>query len=72
MTVDDIALWIGRIMMVAGGLALATMAFWLAMEFVWKHFNYGRNALDVYEAVEEWKARNPEKFARWKRRNKAG
>lgn len=69
MSFDSLTLWIGRIVMVAGGLALATCLLWLAAEYVFRILGYARNATDVIEACREWKERHPDKYARLKQRN---
>jgi len=69
MGLDWFAVWIGRVVMVAGGLAVATCLFWLAAEYAWRVMGYARNFKDVDEACREWRKRHPEKYAIWKRRN---
>ena len=69
MSFDLFTLWIGRIVTVAGGLALATYLLWQAAECVFRISGYARNAKDVIEACREWKERHPDKYARLKQRN---
>lgn len=66
---DDIARWIGYVVMAAGGMALSVLLLSLAVYFAWSMWAKGLNALDVVEACTEWRKNNPEKFKRWKERN---
>lgn len=67
--IDTAALWIGYAVMVAGGAGLALVAMWLAIEGCWRMWRSCWNAADILEATAAWRRANPEKFARWKRRN---
>ena len=71
MNFDYFTLWIGRIVTVGGGLALATCLLWQAAEYVFRILGYARNAKDVVEALSEWKERHPDKYARLKQRDGA-
>ena len=67
---DAIAIWIGYVVMVAGGMALAVMCLSLAASVAWSMWSKGLNAQDVVDACAEWRVKHPEKFARWKLRNR--
>lgn len=69
MSLDWFALWMGRIVIVAGGIAVATCLFWIAVEYAWKTLGDTMNLKDIEDAVREWKVRHPQKYANWKRRN---
>lgn len=70
MEIDFFAVWIGRIVMVAGGLLLAILSLWFAAERVWRFWINGMNTTDIMEATAEWRKTHPERFKRWKKRNK--
>lgn len=67
--IDKVALWLGYAVMIAGGTGLALGALWLAAEGVWRWWINGMNLGEIMEATEAWRRANPEKFARWKKRN---
>lgn len=66
---DDIARWIGYVVMAAGGMTLSVLLLSLAVSFAWSMWEKGMNSLDVVEAFAEWRKNHPEKFKRWEERN---
>lgn len=69
MSIDFYAVWIGRLVMIAGGLLLAILFLWFAAERVWRFWVNAMNTADIMEATAQWRKANPERFARWKKRN---
>lgn len=68
-TMDYVAYWIGYSVMASLGLAAMLLVTWIAANATWRILIAGLNALDVMEAVAEWRARHPDKAAAAKKRN---
>lgn len=64
MSLHDIALWIGYAAMVAGGIGLACLMLWLALEFAWSlHKRYAKMGV-VFDAISEFRKKYPERFTK--------
>ena len=55
---------LGALVCMAGGVLIASALVYLACESYWRLTNYLRGIPDIFEAVEEWRERHPEKVRR--------
>ena len=66
---NEIAMWIGYVVMVCSAVLLTCGFIWACVEITWRLFRNLWSTYDVMEATREWRINHPEKFSAWKKRN---
>ena len=64
-----VALNTGWVVMACGGIFIAAIAFWFAVDRVWRIWKGLVNLGHMQEAIEEWRKNHPDKYKAWRKAN---